>query len=64
MIEYYKYPEKVYELINIESKRKPTGKQLENLIDMIENNAPSNPSIDDVWKSFEIAVKADKIIRG
>lgn len=61
LIEYYKYPEKVYELINVESKRKPTGKQLDNLIDMIENDAPSNPLIDDVWKSFELANQADKI---
>lgn len=64
LIEYYKYPEKTYELINIESKRKPTGKQLDCLVDMIENGACSNPTIDDVWKSFEVAIKADKIIRG
>ena len=64
LIEYYKYPEKTYELINIDSKRKPTGKQLDCLIDMIENNVCSTPTIDDVWKSFEIASKADRIIRG
>lgn len=64
LIEYYKYPEKVYELINIESKRKPTGKQLDCLIDMIENDAAATPTIDEVYESFRIAVQADEIIRG
>ena len=64
LIEYYRYPEKTYELINIDSKRKPTGRQLDCLIDMIENNTASNPTIDDVWKSFEVVAKADRIIRG
>jgi len=64
LIEYYRYPEKAYELINVDSKRKPTGRQLDCLIDMIENNTPANPTIDDVWKSFEVTAKADRIIRG
>lgn len=64
LIEYYRYPEKTYELINVDSKRKPTGRQLDCLIDMIENNTPANPTIDDVWKSFEVSAKADRIIRG
>lgn len=64
LIEYYKYPEKEYDLINVESKRKPTGKQLDCLIDMIENGACSTPTIEDVWESFKIAVQADRIIRG
>lgn len=64
LIEYYKYPEKEYKLINIESNRKPTGKQLECLIDMIEKGAEANPTIDDVFKSFCVAIEADEIIRG
>ncbi|MBR2860853.1 MAG: Gfo/Idh/MocA family oxidoreductase [Clostridia bacterium] len=64
LIEYYKYPEKTYQLINVDSKRKPTGKQLDCLIDMIENGADANPTIDEVWRSFEIAQEADAIIRG
>lgn len=63
LIEYYTYPENKYETINIRCKRKPTGDQLETLIDMIENNSPGNPTIDDVWESFKIAVKADNIIK-
>ncbi len=64
LIEYYKYPEKQYEMINVDSKRKPTGRQLAHLIDMIEQNIEANPSIDDVLKSFEITIKADRMIRG
>ena len=64
LIEYYKYPEKVYELINIDSNRKPTGKQFDCLVDMIEKNSIATPSIDEVWESFRIAHQADSIIRG
>lgn len=64
LIEYYKYPEKTYELINLKCKRKPTGTQLDCLIDMIEHNMPANPTIDEVFESFKIAVEADKKIKG
>ena len=64
LIEYYRYPEKTYELINIDSKRKPTGKQLDCLIDVIENDSQPTPTIDEVWESFKIAAEADNIIRG
>lgn len=64
LIEYYKYPEKAYELINIDSKRKPTGKQFDCLVDMIEKGTLPTPTIDEVWESFKIAVEADDIIRG
>ncbi len=63
LVEYYTYPEGRYETINIDCKRKPTGDQLEALINMIENNSPANPTIDDVWESFKIAAEADKIIK-
>ena len=63
LIEYYTYPEGRYESINVLCKRKPTGDQLSDLIDMIENNAPANPTIDDVWSSFKWAVKADSVIK-
>jgi len=63
LIEYYKYPEKEYEIINIESKRKPTGAQFDYLIRMIEENVSANPDIDEVFESFKIALEADKIIR-
>lgn len=63
MIEYYRYPEKTYEIININSKRKPTGAQLDWLITMISENAPAKPTMDEVLEAFRLAVKADAIIR-
>lgn len=63
LIEYYKYPEKLYELININSKRKPTGDQFDYLVKMIEENVVSNPTIEDVLESFKIALEADGVIR-
>jgi predicted dehydrogenase len=63
LIEYYTYPEGNYENINVLCKRKPTGAQLQMLINMIENNVESTPSLDDVWKSFEVVVRADEVIR-
>ena len=47
---------------NIPFKSKPTKRQLEYLIEMIEHNAPANPSVEDIIASFEIACEADKII--
>lgn len=63
LIEYYKYPEKTYEIINIEGKRKPTDVQFDHLIRMIEEGAEANPDIDEVFESFKIALHADAIIR-
>lgn len=63
LIQYYKYPEKTYEDINIICKRKPMGDQLEDLMDMIENDTPGSPTIDDVFDSFCWALKADEIIK-
>lgn len=63
LIEYYRYPEKTYEIINLQSKRKPTGAQLEELIRMIETGVPGSPSIDEVWESFVQAFRADECIR-
>ena len=63
LIEYYKYPEKTYEIINVKSNRKPTYRQLKCLIDMIEKDTPASPTIDDVYTAFEIAVRADEKIK-
>lgn len=63
LIEYYKYPEKIYENINVPFNRKPTGVQFDYMVKMIEENIEANPSIDDVWESFKIAVKADDVIK-
>ncbi len=63
LVEYYKYPEKTYEQINIRCNRKPTGEQLNELIDMIENNSSGSPTIDEVWESHLAAFNADEVIR-
>lgn len=63
LIEYYKYPEGEYRTINVNCKRRPTGEQLGHLIRMIEENVEAVPSIDDVYKSLETAIKADVILR-
>lgn len=63
LIEYYNRESNEYKCINIDCKRRPTGAELDNLIRMIETDAPANPSLDDVLISFETAVRADNIIR-
>jgi len=63
LIEYYKFPEKTYELINLKSKRKPTGAQLDHLIKMIESEKNAKPVIDDVYESLKLALEADRIVR-
>ncbi len=63
LVEYYKFPEKTYEIINVEGKRKPTDSQFDCLIDMIEKGAEANPTIDEVFDSFRIALEADEVIR-
>ena len=63
LIEYYRYPEKNYEIINIESDRKPTDVQFDHLVDMIENNAEATPTMEEAFESFKIVVEADRLIR-
>ncbi len=63
LIEYYKYPEKKYEIINVESERKPTDLQFDCLVDMIEKGAEAVPTIDEVFASFDITLRADDYIR-
>lgn len=64
LIEYYKYPEKTYELINLQSERKPTGKQFDYLIKMIETGCDAKPTIDEVFESFCVCLDADEQISG
>ncbi len=63
LIEYYKFPEKQYETINIQSERKPTGAQFDYLVKMIETGVESVPSIDEVFESMKITFEADRKIR-
>lgn len=63
LIEYYTYPEKEYKSINVLCKRKPTDRQLDMLIGMIENDAQPVPSNDDILRSFEAVMQTDEIIK-
>ncbi len=63
LIEYYKYPEKKYEMINVEGKRKPTDEQFDYLIKMIEEGAHANPSNSEVYECFKRALESDAYIR-
>ncbi len=63
LIDYYKYPEKQYETINIQSKRKATGAQFDYLVDMIEHGIESTPTMDEVFESMQITFEADRKIK-
>lgn len=63
LIEYYDCTSHEYKTINVNCKRRPTGAQLDHLIDMIEKDVPSVPSIDDVFVSYRTAVTADRKVR-
>lgn len=52
----------VYETVNVHTKYKDMYAQLETLIDMIENNTPGNPTIDEVWQAFLVAQAAQQSI--
>ncbi len=63
LIEFYSYKENCTKSINVPYNEKPTGIQLNHLIEMIEKDTPSIPSIDDVLESFRVVCEADRLIR-
>lgn len=63
LIEFYHYPEKVYETINVLCPRKPCGDQFDHLIKMIETDVPAVPSLQEIEESFRAVLKADAAIR-
>lgn len=63
LVEFFDFTKKEYRTININCKRRPTGDQLLHLIKMIEEDVPSNPTIDDVFKGFDVVTHADKMLR-
>ena len=62
LIEYYTYPEQEYKTINVQAKRKPTGEVFDHLIKMIEEEEEAIPSMEDVYKSMEAALKGDGMV--
>lgn len=63
LISHFDYETNTYNTINVNCKRRPMGKQLERLIEMIEKDVKAFPDNDDVLKSFETAIKAHKAIQ-
>lgn len=63
LIELYSLEGETYKTINVVAERKPTDLQFDCLIDMIENNAPAFPSIDDVFSSFSVALRAEQAVK-
>jgi len=64
LIEYYRLADKTYHIINVQGERKPTDVQFHCLIRMIEEGLPDRPTIDEVYSSFEAAIKAENLING
>ncbi len=63
LIEYYQYPEKTYQMINILCDRKPTGEQFEYLLQMIQKHLPSVPTMEEVKEAFDVMIRADSMIK-
>ena len=63
LIELYDKQTGEYKIINLDCVRRPTGAQLEHLIDMIENGVPACPDMDDVIEGFKTVLKADEILK-
>ena len=52
-----------YQIINVPSVYKNMYGQLCHLIDMIERNVPADPTIDEVYSAFHVALTAEKAMR-
>ena len=51
-----------YRTLNVDSEYKNMYGQMETLIDMIENDSPGSPTMDEVYEAFYATVKADEAI--
>lgn len=63
LIELYRYPERKYEIININEDARPTDKQIEYLIKMIEEDAPAVPSMEEIMECFRALFEGDRQIK-
>lgn len=63
LVEYYDCINHEYRTINIPCKRRPTGAQLNHLIEMIEQDVEAVPTIDEVLVSFRVVEEADRKVR-
>ncbi len=63
LIEYYKYPEKEYQMINVSSNWKSTDVQFAHLIKMIEEGIEATPTVPDMLYAFKTMMEADEMAR-
>lgn len=63
LIKVYDSSTNQYRIINLQSKYKNMWGQMQTLIDMIQHNAPANPTIDEVYSAFCVSVAADNAIK-
>ena len=63
LIEHFDYPTNTYHTYNINCKRRPTGDQLQHLIDMIEKDVEPIPTYNEIYKSFRSVLKLDEKLR-
>ncbi len=63
LIEFYSYPQKEYHEINLRTPRKPTYRQLLNLIGAVEGTGELNPTLEEAWSSCRAAFAADRALR-
>ncbi len=64
LIELYRFEGNQYITLNVNAKYKNMWAQFKRLTDMIENNAPAVPDIDEVFSGFKAVMQADAIVRG
>ncbi len=63
LITLYRYDTGEYQTKNVPAKYKDMYAQLRSLVDMIEQDAPANPGMDDVFRAFRAAFLANAAIR-
>ncbi len=63
LIEIYTKKDNTYRSLNINAQYKPMWKQLQALIDLIENRPSEAPSMEDVYSAFRVGICADEAIR-
>jgi len=63
LITLYRSDSKEYRTINLPCKYKDMYAQMMTLVNMIENNAPANPNISDVFSAFAAVKAAEKAIQ-
>ena len=61
LIEYYSHPDR-YEMINVKGELKPTGVQLEDLMEYIEKDKNPMPGLENAYRSLEIVLAGHKAI--